>query len=72
MTMRIGIFYLSHYKTADDLQGVWLKDGTSLWIRVEEVEAEDVEAALDMAEPRDGEIVMNTHELDPDEERLTA
>jgi hypothetical protein len=32
-------------------------------VRMEIVEAEDLGAALDMAQPRDGESVMNTHEV---------
>ena len=32
-------------------------------IRMEIVEAEDLGAALDMAQPREGESVMNTHEV---------
>lgn len=70
--MRVGIFYLSHVKTDSDQQGIWLKDGTSRWIRVQEVDAEDVEAALDMAQPREGESVMNTHELEDTETRTHA
>lgn len=62
--MKIGIFYFST-KPAQDRQIVWFDIKLKSWayIRVQVVEAENEEAALDMAEPQDDEDVMNTHEL---------
>ncbi len=63
--MRVGIFYID---TSKNYSG-WtvVADGKenkdAVGIRMEVVEAEDEVAAMDMAQPRDNESVMNAHEL---------
>ena len=64
--MRVGIFYISksHHGTQLGDTSVTLPTSVGfVLIRMEEVEADDLCAALDLAAPRDGESVMNTHEL---------
>jgi len=66
--MRIGIFYLStDPATVPGARGtrtpLLLPGGGQAWVRVEETEAEDELAALDMAQPVEGESLMNTHAL---------
>jgi hypothetical protein len=60
--MKSGIFYIS-LKDSADASVFHLPDGHKVYIRAEVVEGSDDEA-LDMAQIREGESVMNTHELD--------
>lgn len=70
--MRVGIFYMSHtrggaMRNIVDIQshanGELVESVGQVYVRCEEVEADDLGAALDMAAPQNGECVMNTHEL---------
>lgn len=60
--MRVGIFYLSH-RPAWDRVTLPLPRGGMVYLRMEEVEAEDESAAMDHAKLREDETLMNTHEL---------
>lgn len=66
--MRCAIFYvLTPIRDLPPLLDYWpvidLHAGITARVRMEIVEAQDLGAALDMAQPRDGEAVMNTHEV---------
>lgn len=62
--MRIGIFYYSQ-KDGPGRQHVVLPKGGHVYIRVEEVEGDDVANALDEAQLQRGEQLMNTHIINP-------
>lgn len=64
--MRVGLFYISSStkQTASSLDRQRIHTSTgSMWIRVEEVSADDEASALDYAKPYDDETFMNAHEL---------
>ena len=59
--MTAGIFYLSLTK-GNDRQAIRVPQQLArVYIRVETVECSSLEHALDLASPRAGEMVMNTH-----------
>lgn len=66
--MRFGIFYfgLTSPKAELWLSMISLPGGGTGYIRVEEVQAENVMEALDKANPRPHEMVMNSHPLEQD------
>lgn len=68
--MRVGIFYLSKFSgRKGERQAIRLPGGGQVWVRVEEVEAGGTSEALDRAELRPNETLMNTHRLpDPAQE----
>lgn len=70
--MKIGIFYITKImpkpvdlsvSKPEWVTRIPLPNSRSVWIRVVEVEAADEMTALDEANPRIGESVMNAHEL---------
>lgn len=68
--MKIGIFYLSLQDPPPAgcmgiVNQIVLPSGGQAFVRVEQVEAADLSDALSDAAPADGEMVMNTHPLEP-------
>jgi hypothetical protein len=69
--MRCGIFYYSRGRIEGG-QPIALPEGGVAWIRVEELQGRDLSEVLDMAQPRQGEVVMNTHILPSHGRRAVA
>ncbi len=71
--MKAAIFYMSRNPDKDThvVVGYQGYDSYGFHIRTQIVDAEDLSAALDMATPRDGETVMNSHAVHAKDEAPT-